>query len=478
MPATGMLETIRQFAEEQLAATGSIDDVRDRHARYFADQAVAHWDIWDGPRQRVAIDWVDVEFANLRAGFRWAADHGDLDTAAAIAAHTAMLGYALQRFEPVGWAEEILDAATAADVPQLPRLYTAASALLADRAPDDCRRLRPDGGRLGGRSPLRPVRARMAAVMWEAGRPSLRRSDAERCMEVCAGLAASPGSRTSSVWCATLLRAAASSGGPTEAMAIAEETVAAARAHGNPFWIAWRAHRVRAGLRRGRSDPSPGCPASGASPSPESTDWRTGRRIVVPGGRRPRSGPRRASSRPSRCSTRPSTRSTGPATSPTWPSRSPTWPCSSTASNDPRSPPPSTAPARRHGDIGWVLNLPAVVDHLRDVLGEPASTTASPPGRPWNSPTPCSTHSVRTDSLGRRLGRETAAHRHPRLSVRRVAPMARHDSPVAALNNVADSDADPVERSGQGAQSAAPAVPDICGQSSQVCCFSPQLSSH
>ena len=24
----------------------------------------------------------------------------------------------------------------------------------------------------------------------------------------------------------------------------------------------------------------------------------------------------------------------------------------------------------RHGDIGWVLNLPTVVDHLRDVLGE------------------------------------------------------------------------------------------------------------
>ena len=89
----GMLETIRQFAEEQLAATGTIDDVRDRHARYFADQAIAHWDIWDGPGQRVAIDWVDVEFANLRAGFRWAADQADLDTAAAIAAHTAMLGY-------------------------------------------------------------------------------------------------------------------------------------------------------------------------------------------------------------------------------------------------------------------------------------------------------------------------------------------------------------------------------------------------
>ena len=45
----GMLETIRQFAEEQLAATGLIGEVRDRHARYFADQAAARWDLWDGP---------------------------------------------------------------------------------------------------------------------------------------------------------------------------------------------------------------------------------------------------------------------------------------------------------------------------------------------------------------------------------------------------------------------------------------------
>ena len=88
----GLLETIRQFAQDQLAATGTIGEIRDRHARYFAEQAVAHWDMWDGPDQRVALDWVDVEFANLRAGFRWAADQHDLATAAAIAAHTAMLG--------------------------------------------------------------------------------------------------------------------------------------------------------------------------------------------------------------------------------------------------------------------------------------------------------------------------------------------------------------------------------------------------
>ena len=103
-----LLETIRQFAEEQLAATGAIEPMRDRHARHFGDQAIAHWNIWDGPRQREAIDWCDVEFANLRAGFRWAADRGKLGIAAAIASHTTLLSWALQRFEPVAWVEEIL----------------------------------------------------------------------------------------------------------------------------------------------------------------------------------------------------------------------------------------------------------------------------------------------------------------------------------------------------------------------------------
>jgi hypothetical protein len=123
----GLLETIRQFLEEQLAATGTIGEIRDRHARYFAERAVTHWGMWDGPGQQVAVEWVDVELANLRAGFRWAADQHHLATAAAIAAHTAMLGETLQRFEPAGWAEEILQPAKAAGLSQLPRLYTAAS---------------------------------------------------------------------------------------------------------------------------------------------------------------------------------------------------------------------------------------------------------------------------------------------------------------------------------------------------------------
>jgi predicted ATPase len=132
----GLSETIRQFAQEQLAAAGTIGEIRDRHARYFAGLAIAHWGMWDGPGQRVALDWVDIELANLRAGFRWAADQGDLATAAAIAAHAALLGETLQRYEAAGWAEEILEAARAAGLAQLPRLYTAASLCAYTGRPD------------------------------------------------------------------------------------------------------------------------------------------------------------------------------------------------------------------------------------------------------------------------------------------------------------------------------------------------------
>ena len=132
----GMLETIRQFAEDQFSTTSTIIESRDRHASYYSSATSQHWEIWDGPRQREALDWVAAEFANLRASFRWATDQGDLDAAAAIAAHSAIMSWPLQRFEPVSWAEEILDAAVDADLAQLPRLYVAASLCLYGGRPD------------------------------------------------------------------------------------------------------------------------------------------------------------------------------------------------------------------------------------------------------------------------------------------------------------------------------------------------------
>ena len=87
-----MLETIRQFAEEQLVARGEATEARTAHARYFAGREADILALWDSPRQREAYDWFTVELANLRTAFRWAADHGDLDVAAPIATYATLLG--------------------------------------------------------------------------------------------------------------------------------------------------------------------------------------------------------------------------------------------------------------------------------------------------------------------------------------------------------------------------------------------------
>src|SRR5277367_1156154 len=122
-----MLETIRQFAEEQLVAGGQASEIRAAHARYFAERDADILALWDSPRQRAAYDWFTVELANLRTAFRWAADQGDLDVAATLASYAGWLGLMVQTLEPIAWAEELIEPARAADHPRLAFLYVIAS---------------------------------------------------------------------------------------------------------------------------------------------------------------------------------------------------------------------------------------------------------------------------------------------------------------------------------------------------------------
>ena len=122
-----MLETIRQFAEEQLAASGAATEARAAHARYFAGRETDILARWDSPRQREAYDWFTIELANMRTAFRWAADQGNLDLAAPVATYAAFLGFRVENYEPIAWAEELIQPARAADHPRLALLYGMAS---------------------------------------------------------------------------------------------------------------------------------------------------------------------------------------------------------------------------------------------------------------------------------------------------------------------------------------------------------------
>ncbi|MDT7719365.1 MAG: hypothetical protein QOE94_376 [Mycobacterium sp.] len=122
-----MLETIRQFAEEQLVARGAATEVRAAHARYFAGRENDILALWDSPRQREAYDWFTLELANLRTAFRWSADHSHLDDAATIATCAGFLGFLVENYEPVAWAEELIETARAVDHPRLVFLYAVAT---------------------------------------------------------------------------------------------------------------------------------------------------------------------------------------------------------------------------------------------------------------------------------------------------------------------------------------------------------------
>ena len=122
-----MLETIRQFAEDQLSSSDEVVATRDRHCRLFASAAERNWDVWTTTRQVDAYRWYHRELPDLRAAFRWAVERGDIDAATAIAARTVFLAVYSQSFEPIGWCESLLENPATAEHPLRKWLHMGAS---------------------------------------------------------------------------------------------------------------------------------------------------------------------------------------------------------------------------------------------------------------------------------------------------------------------------------------------------------------
>ena len=84
-PRFSMLETIREFAEEQLGRGGDEDRTRARHAKYFLDLALEAEPHLTAEDQAEWLDRCDAEHDNIRAALRWAIAHGDTESAQASA---------------------------------------------------------------------------------------------------------------------------------------------------------------------------------------------------------------------------------------------------------------------------------------------------------------------------------------------------------------------------------------------------------
>ena len=253
-----MLETIRQFAEEQLVARGEASAIRAAHSRYYAGREADVLAVWDSPRQREVYEWFTIELANMRTAFRWAADRGDLDGAAAIATYAAWVGFLTENHEPIAWAEELIEPARAVDHPRLTALYVVASnCFVAGRIDPAIRYTEAAQNAISEGSDHVPhfTKAFVGSAYVGVGQP-------ERWIWCCRAQLAR-GLDTHAYITANLVIALSITGSDDDAMAAANGLIDDAEVTGNPFALSWalgayglafqRADPVRslAALRRG-----------------------------------------------------------------------------------------------------------------------------------------------------------------------------------------------------------------------------------
>jgi predicted ATPase/DNA-binding CsgD family transcriptional regulator len=133
-PSFGLLETVRQYAHEQLAAAGELEAAAQSHAAYYlalaeqADPAL---------RGRDQLTWrrhLDAGHDNFRAALRWLLDAGEYEQALQLAGALGHFWWLRGYFaEGSWWLEEALTKAPAADPGIRTRALVRAALLLAVR---------------------------------------------------------------------------------------------------------------------------------------------------------------------------------------------------------------------------------------------------------------------------------------------------------------------------------------------------------
>lgn len=276
-----MLESLREFAWEQLSISGELDEMRRRHARFFLSLAET------AEREELAgkAAWhesLEREHDNVRRAFEWALD-ADVEVAARfVGALRRFWNFRGYRAEGRAWSERVLTKEEVGRVSPSTRakaLYTAAvlarlggdNAVAIGRA-EECLRLRET---LGDRSGAAEALWYLGHLAWHGGRTSravslyeqslaiareagdkawmagalqalggIARQDGDRIgarsmLEEAIALAREGGEFRSLV--SSLLRlgeVALEDGNLTESEALFAEVLARARTHGDKFYIA------------------------------------------------------------------------------------------------------------------------------------------------------------------------------------------------------------------------------------------------
>jgi predicted ATPase/DNA-binding SARP family transcriptional activator len=105
-----LLETLRAFGAEQLAAEGRADHTAERHAHHFVEWSEAANRRMAEPGGDDAVVEIDAALPELRTALGWLLEHGEVEQAGRMV--IALLDYGFLHLRPdvLAWAERVTDA--------------------------------------------------------------------------------------------------------------------------------------------------------------------------------------------------------------------------------------------------------------------------------------------------------------------------------------------------------------------------------
>jgi predicted ATPase/DNA-binding CsgD family transcriptional regulator len=121
-PRYAMLETVREFAQERMEASGNADEVRRLHAEWCLDLSLRGFDALMGPSHRQWLLRMEADHGNFRAALGWAIAGGRADVAQRLVGRLYRFWYFRGHWsEGHAWAERAL--AVAAPAPPEARAW-------------------------------------------------------------------------------------------------------------------------------------------------------------------------------------------------------------------------------------------------------------------------------------------------------------------------------------------------------------------
>ncbi len=142
----GMGTAMREYAVEQLVATGEEAEIRLRHARHYAALAQTNEPLLRGRRQSELIVRLSRDWPNLRSAVEWALNHDHLPLAASIYAGTWLLAWYSNHFlESEGYTDRFVAIVDRLDDPLRARVLFVAAGMYVEMG--DARRALPHARR-------------------------------------------------------------------------------------------------------------------------------------------------------------------------------------------------------------------------------------------------------------------------------------------------------------------------------------------